>query len=311
MQESSNAVKPNAEERLDSLLTLIRSRYAKDEAERIIEGFHSARKSSFRINRLKTDARSVEARLGEQGIAYGKPEWFEDAFVLNESDEAAVRNDDIYKNGEIYFQNLSSMIPPLMTGMEDGDDVLDMCAAPGSKTTQIVSLSGGKANVTACEKDRIRAERLRYNLAKQGCSAVNVLNADARKLDSFLRFDRIFLDAPCSGSGTVLAGDPDTYRAFSEKLVRNSAVLQLQLLRKGLSLLKKGGVLVYSTCSVLPEENENVIMAAMSGGDIEILPVPEALRAVPSLECRLPEALLVCPGEKHEGFFAVALRKTK
>ena len=310
MPGNSKSGKEYTENRLEFLFAEIGRQYSGSEAERIIEGLHAVRKSSFRINRLKTDADAVGAKLRELGIGYRNPGWFGDAFVLEETDEAAVRNDDIYGNGEIYFQNLSSMIPPLMTRIEESEDVLDMCAAPGSKTTQIVSLSEGRVNVTACEKDRIRAERLRYNLAKQGCSGVNVLNADARKLDSFLRFDRIFLDAPCSGSGTVLSAEPDTYRAFSEKLVHNSAALQLQLLRKGLSLLKKGGVLVYSTCSVLPEENEAVVMAAMRDGGIEIIPVPERLHDVPALHSRIPDTLLVCPGEEHEGFFAAILRKT-
>ena len=305
----SNASKEEKEDRLGLLLAEIGNHYSASDADRIIAGFNSARKSSFRVNRLKTTAEKVQAKLNELGIAYSRPDWFPDAFVIDRADEAAVRGDDIYSNGEIYFQNLSSMVPPLVTEIGDAEDVLDMCAAPGGKTTEIVSITEGKASVTACEKDRIRAERLRYNVARQGCSGVNVLNADARRLDSFLRFDRIFLDAPCSGSGTVLTAETDTYRAFSGKLVRNSAELQLQLLRKGLSLLKKGGVLVYSTCSVLPAENEEIIMSAVKGGGARLLPVPEQFRGIPSLASSIPEALLVCPGEEHEGFFTAVLRK--
>ncbi|MBR5045182.1 MAG: RsmB/NOP family class I SAM-dependent RNA methyltransferase [Oscillospiraceae bacterium] len=297
-------------DRKEELLKEIRRSYSLSAAEEIISGLSSARSSSFRINRLRTGVQTVEERLAEIGVGYEKRDWFEDAFVIDSGDEKKLREEPMYERGEIYMQNLSAMIPPLMTGISDGQDVLDMCAAPGGKTTQIVSLSGGKANVTACEKDRIRAERLRYNLARQGCTGVNVLQTDARKLDSFLRFDRIFLDAPCSGSGTVLLDQPDTYKAFSEKLVRNSAKLQLQLLRKGLSLLKKGGVLVYSTCSVLPEENEDVVRTVLRDGGAELVPPPESLRQIPSLDSSVPEALLVCPGRDHEGFFAVMIRKT-
>lgn len=297
------------ESRIEELLAMIRGSCPQSAAEEIISGLSSERSSSFRINRLKTDVQTVAGRLAEIGVGYEKRDWFEDAFVIDPRDEDKVREDLMYECGEIYMQNLSAMIPPLMTQISEGQDVLDMCAAPGGKTTQVVSLSGGKASVTACEKDRIRAERLRYNLAKQGCTGVSVLQTDARKLDSFLRFDVIFLDAPCSGSGTVLLDKSDTYRAFSEKLVHNSAKLQLQLLRKGLSLLKKGGVLVYSTCSVLPEENEEVVRAALRDGGAETMSPPEILRQIPSVSSPVPEALAVCPGKDHEGFFAVMLRK--
>ena len=295
--------------RKEELLSMIRGSYPQSAAEEIISGMSSGRSSSFRVNRLRTDAQSVADRLSETGIEFWKRDWFGDAFVIDARDEKKLREDPMYERGEIYMQNLSAMIPPLMVRITDGQDVLDMCAAPGGKTTQMISLSEGKAGITACEKDRIRAERLRYNLAKQGCTGVNVLQTDARKLDSFLRFDVIFLDAPCSGSGTVLLDQPDTYKSFSEKLVHNSAKLQLQLLRKGLSLLKKGGVLVYSTCSVLPEENEDVVRTALRDGGAEPADPPEILRQIPAISSRIPEALLVCPGKDHEGFFAVMLRK--
>ncbi len=298
-----------AEDRFALLCEQIEKHYGSGDARRILDGLHADRKSSFRINRLRTGRESVEKRLGEIGASYREVEWFKDAFVTDRDGLAKLREDPLYANGEVYVQNLSSMIPPLMTEISAGEDILDMCAAPGGKTTQIMSLSGGKVNLTACEKDRVRAERLRYNLSKQGCSSVNLLVTDALKLDSFMRFDRIFLDAPCSGSGTALAGDPSSYRGFSTELAVNSARLQLKLLKKGLSLLKSGGILVYSTCSVLPGENQDVIRQALAGGTAELLPPPEALRALPLLDCSLPEALLVCPGEEHEGFFAVMMRR--
>jgi 16S rRNA C967 or C1407 C5-methylase (RsmB/RsmF family) len=115
-----------------------------------------------------------------------------------------------------------------------------MCAAPGGKTSQIVQMTGGQAMVTACEPDRIRCDRLRSNMRRLGCERVNVMNIDARKLDDLLRFDRILLDAPCSGSGTIqLVKD---HAAFSEKLVMNSSRLQKQLLAKACHMLKKCSV---------------------------------------------------------------------
>lgn len=283
--------------------------YGPEECFRIAQGYSSSRMSSLRTNRLMDSPDDTASGLQDLGVDFTKPGWFDDAFVFDPSQEDAVRGSLLFTQGRIYLQNISSMVPPLMTDFPEGCDVLDMCAAPGGKTTQIVSLTGGKVNVTACENDRVRAERLRYNLARQGCRSVNVLISDARRLDSFMKFDRIILDAPCSGSGTVLSGDASTYRAFSEKLAVNSSRLQKQLLKKGISMLKKGGVLVYSTCSILPMENEEVLTEVLPGSGAELIPFPEKLGEIPRLECRIPEALLICPGKEHEGFFAAAVMK--
>ena len=287
----------------------LESTYSPEDRLRIAGGYASARKSSLRTNRLKDMPEDTAAALEELGVSFSRPGWYSDAFVIESDGEEKVRKSPLFEDGKIYLQNLSSMIPPLMTDFPEGCDVLDMCAAPGGKTTQIVSLTGGKVNVTACENDRIRAERLKFNLKRQGCRTVNVLVNDARKLDSFLKFDRIILDAPCSGSGTVLAGEPSTYRAFSGKLVMNSSRLQKQLLRKGLAMLKKGGMLIYSTCSILPAENEEVLKEVLPGSGAEIIPFPDSLKPIPALKGSLPETLLVCPGEEHEGFFAAVILK--
>ena len=287
----------------------LQRRYSEDVCRRVAEGYGADRLSSFRVNKLKGDVQAVRTGLEDLGIEYRNPDWAEDAFILSEKDEVIIRKSQMYENGEIYMQNLSSMLPPRIVSIPDGIDILDMCAAPGGKTTEIMSLTGGKVNVTACEKDKIRADRLRYNLQKQGCRGVNLLNCDARKLDSFLRFDMIFLDAPCSGSGTVLSDRPETYKAFSEKLVNNSSKLQYQLLSKGLSLLKSAGTLIYSTCSILPQENEEVVLRAIEGKRFKLMSCSEALRSIPSIPCSISEAIQVCPTDEYEGFFCVAIVK--
>ena len=133
---------------------------------------------------------------------------------------------------------------------------------------------------------------------------------DARKLEDFFRFDQILLDAPCSGSGTLLTDDPASCRAFSEKLARNSAATQLQMLRKALSLLKPGGEMVYSTCSILALENEDVVRAALRGSRAAIEPIDfPGMADLPLLPSALPGALCVCPAAEYEGFFMARIRK--
>ena len=293
----------------ESLLRMIRDRYPSD-ADRILSGFGSPRSTTFRVNRLKCGPSELETELTSAGIPFEQVPWFADAFLTAPGSEPALRQLSAYTEGRLYLQNLSAMIPPVLLDPQPGEDILDMCAAPGGKTSQLASLSGGKANLTAVEKDRIRAEKLRYNLDRQGASRTAVLQQDARKLDDFLRFDKVLLDAPCSGSGTVLSSDERTYRAFSEALVRNSAKLQKELLRKAVRITKKGGLIVYATCSVLPEENEETVLPFLKRGEVTVVPHPELEEHLPLLPCAVSGAIAVCPDTQYEGFFAVCLRKT-
>ena len=114
------------------------------------------------------------------------------------------------------------MLPPIILEPKEGENILDMAAAPGGKTTQMAALTNNKAFITAVEKNKIRAERLKYNLQKQGVGCVNVMLEDARKLSDFFSFDKILLDAPCSGSGTMSIFDKN----FNEELIKRSSKIQ-------------------------------------------------------------------------------------
>lgn len=285
----------------------MKRQYGEDRTARIFAGMAGRRKASLRVNRLKAEPADVEKALTENGIAYERMSWWEDAFLLPNTMESELWKLPIYEQGGVYLQSLSSMLPPLALEPKAGADILDMAAAPGGKTAQMASLTGNRVNITACEINKIRAEKLQYNLQKQGATRVSVMVRDARKLEDFFRFDQILLDAPCSGSGTMLESDPRTTKAFSEKLVRNSAATQLQLLKKALTLLKSGGTMVYSTCSILEMENENVVKAALKGVKAEIVPIE--IPDLPLLPTSLPGALCVCPTDSYEGFFMAKIQK--
>lgn len=273
-------------------------------AEQILKGYSAKRPVTVRVNSLKSSVFSVKDRLQTLGIACREMRWYRDALVIEGADESVLQKTDLYLNGEIYLQSLSSMLPPLYLGARAGESVLDMTAAPGGKTAQISALTDGKALITACEKDKIRCGRLRFNLEKQGAPRVTVLETDALKLDDFFRFDRILLDAPCSGSGTVDLRYPVK---ISEKLIENCAVLQEKLLVKALKLLKKGGELIYSTCSVLQRENENVLDRVLSRSDAELLPL-KGMDGLPLLPSKTG-TVCVCPDGLYEGFFVAKIRK--
>lgn len=291
-------------QQLDWLSEKLTSAYGRELCERIFEGYRATRPVTLRVNTLKSDPATVREAFSEANISLKVVSWYKDAFIAETASEYEIGRLPAYEAGEIYLQSLSSMLPPLFLEAKEGESVLDMTAAPGGKTTQISALTGGKAFITACEKDRLRAERLRFNIARQGAPRVSVLQCDALKLDDFFRFDRILLDAPCSGSGTVCLVDGAPQK-ISPLLVKNSASLQEKLLVKALRLLKKGGTLIYSTCSVCPEENGEVVLRALkaAGGSLQELAAPEGIPTLPSLS----GTLTVCPSELFEGFFVAKI----
>lgn len=237
--------------------------YGEETARAIVEGCGVRRCVTLRANALLSDKAEIAAVLDEAGIPWHDVPWYGDAFVIEDLREKSLWDLPAYDQGKVYLQSLSSMLPPLVLGAESGVDILDMCAAPGGKTTQLAAMGGKGTHITACEMHVPRAEKLEYNLQKQGAGNVVVMRTDARQLDEFFRFDRVLLDAPCSGSGTLRACDPKLGKFFTEALVQKSVKSQKALLAKALSVLKPGGTLVYSTCSVLQEENEDVVRWAL------------------------------------------------
>ena len=288
---------------------LLEEQYGAALAETIIQGFSVRRRVTLRANTLKTSIDEVRTALNAAGILFRAVPWYPDALVLEDADENAVRALPLYDEGKIYLQSLSSMLPPLVLEPRPGADILDMAAAPGGKTTQMAALSNNKAHITACEMNPIRAKRLQYNIEKQGASCVYLMQKDARTLDDFFAFDQILLDAPCSGSGVLDLRDERLLASFTRKLIDKSVKAQRALLKKAIRLLKKGQEMVYSTCSVLACENEDIIASALSGGGVELIPIAsDRWQELPLLPVQLEGTLCVAPDELFEGFFLAKLR---
>ena len=294
------------------LAQLLRAQYGEETAERIAQGYAAQRVVTLRANPLKTDAQTVRERLAAQDIETSPVPWYADAMIVRGAREDALTGLDLYERGEIYLQSLSSMIPPLLLGAKPGENVLDMAAAPGGKTTQIAALTGNQAMVTACEMNKIRAERLRYNVQRQGATRVTVMNIDSRNLDDLFSFDRILLDAPCSGSGTVQLGSPRSKGQFSREFLSRTTKQQEALLHKALRLLRPGCEMIYSTCSVLTQENEEIVSRVLRKTGAQIVPLElTAFDSVPRLPVSIPGTLCVAQDELHEGFLVAKIRRMK
>ena len=277
-----------------------------DNYQDIINGYNEKRYVTLRINTLKSNALEVKEILKKENIDYEEVAFYENALVIKNKEEKDIIELDIYKEGKIYLQSLSSMLPPLFLDPKDNESILDMTAAPGSKTSQIAALAYNKVLITAVEKDKFRCEKLKYNLDKLGVKKVNVINVDANRLDDFYSFDKILLDAPCSGSGTLNSKE---FNNFDYNLVIKSVERQTKLINKALKLLKKDGILVYSTCSILKEENENIINEVIKNNDVEVLPLNLNLDSIPKLDTLISNTLCVCPNKYFEGFFVTILKK--
>lgn len=278
--------------------------YGEQLSDEIIEGYLKPRLVTLRVNEIKSDKESVKKALQEAGIETEDVSWYRDGLIIKNVREEEIKKLEIYEKGEIYLQSLSSMLPPIVLGPREGVNILDMAAAPGGKTTQIAALTQNKAFITACEKNKIRAERLKYNLQKQGVGCVNVMLEDARKLSDFFSFDKILLDAPCSGSGTMGIFDAN----FNQELINRSSKTQEELLRKALKILKAGGEMIYSTCSILAQENEEVLKKVLRTFNAEIIPI-EPIEGVPVLPTSIDGTLCVAPTDLYEGFFVAKIKK--
>ena len=300
-------------ENLPEFLTkMLIEQYGEELAEKIIDGYGVQRKVTFRVNTLKTTVEEVETILIQNNIKYKKVDWYEDAFIVEEAREADLQKLDIYEQGKIYLQSLSSMLPPIILEPKEGVDILDMAAAPGGKTTQMATMTSNKAHITACEINKIRAERLKFNLDKQGASSVYVMQKDASKLEDFFSFDQILLDSPCSGSGTLNSNNENIDKFFNEKLINNCSKIQYNLLKKAINILKPGSQMVYSTCSILQKENEDIVNRVLKETKAKIVPIELNTKSgIELLPTKIDGTLCVCPNELYEGFFIAKIEKEK
>lgn len=293
------------------LIEMLNQQYGEEITSKILEGYSQKRKVTFRVNTLKTSIEKVEEVLKNNNIEFEKVSWSDVAYIVKNVREDTLKELEVYKNGEIYLQSLSSMLPPIVLEPKENTDILDMCAAPGGKTTELASLTNNNANITACELNKIRIEKLKYNIEKQGATSVYIMQEDSRRINNFFSFDNILLDAPCSGSGTLNVEDVNLEKTFTKKLIEKSKKAQIELLSKAVKILKQGQEMVYSTCSILNVENEEIVSKILKNNKVEIVPIEfEGKEELPLLPTKIDGTLCVMPTELYEGFFIAKIRKS-
>ena len=278
--------------------------------------------AAFRVNTLMAAEEEAVDELRRDGISPRPLEWPPGAWVAPPDQRRALVDSAAAREGRVYVQNPSSVVPVLLLDPQPGEEVLDLAAAPGGKTVQIAGRMDNRGRIAAVESVKARFHRLWRNLERCGVTIARTYLADGggvgRKVPE--RFDRVLLDAPCTSEGRFRAGDPASFRYWGPKKIRDMARKQNNLAISAVRALKPGGVLVYCTCTLAPEENEAVVDGLLERfGEalrVEALDLPEAFAdpALPEWEGRgfhpsVRRCARLAPDETREAFFAARLRK--
>lgn len=273
-------------------------------------------RKTIRINTLKVgDVEKYADSLRRKGWLLEKVPWCDYAFNVEGAEPGKTYE---YFLGKIYVQEAASLIPSLVLNPKESDFVFDMCAAPGSKTTHMAQIMKNRGCIVANDVNYKRLKALGFNVELTGALNVVITESDASRLKIEDRFDRILLDAPCSCEGTVRK-DWKALSRWSPRACRFMAQRQKQLLKMAASALKRDGTIVYSTCTLAPEENEGVIDFAINKLGLKTEPV--ILKGLKTSECvtewedrkfdeRVKDCARIWPQDNDtEGFFVACLRK--
>jgi 16S rRNA (cytosine967-C5)-methyltransferase len=265
--------------------------------------------TAFRVNTLRASVKEVLADLTSEGVTTRESQVAHGAFVV-ESGPASVMT-AAARRGVIYVQDEASQLVSILLEPTSGHRVLDLCAAPGSKTSHIAALTEDKAWIVACDRHHHRLATLRASCQRLGVKSVDALELDATRALPFVagghEFDRILVDAPCSGTGT-LRGNPEIKWRLSADDLPRLAELQASLLEGAALSVASGGRLVYSTCSIEREENEEVVRRFL-----------EATTLFQVIEPNAPAGLITSDGfvrtfphrNGTDGFFAAVLERAR
>jgi NOL1/NOP2/sun family putative RNA methylase len=273
-------------------------------------------KKVIRINTLKVeDVLAYVKELNSKGWNLERIPWCDYAFAVSDVEPGKTYE---YFLGKIYVQEAASLIPSLALNPDEHDFVLDMASAPGSKTTHLAQIMNNKGCIVANDVSYKRLRALGFNIELTGALNVVVAEGDATRIHADDRFDKILIDAPCSCEGTVRK-DWKALSKWNPRMCRFMAQRQKQMLRVASKALKKGGIIVYSTCTLSPEENEGVVDFALRNLGLEIEKIE--LKGLKRSECvtewegqqydeRVKSCLRLWPQDNDtEGFFVARLKK--
>lgn len=285
-----------------------------------IDLLKTPRQQALRINNLKARPEILEElkKLGWRGKQYP---WFDLGYSIDEG-LSAINNSELAANGEVFVQNAASWLPVLALDARAGESVLDVCAAPGGKTSHIASATNNEAHIWANDNSRPRLAKMQANLARLSANIEHFTLFDATMLAKKLsdqQFDKILLDAPCSGEGMMTLGKDKDFATWSVAHIKRLQHLQKRIILQAWQLLAPGGTLVYSTCTMAPEENEAVIDYLLrTAEDAQIVPIDikTSNQVAPvkhwngkTYNVEISKCLRLIPSAETEAFFVCKIKK--
>ncbi len=290
----------------------------------VLQTFVMDRQKSYRINTLKSDGKEVFKQFEDKKIKIKPLNWIEEGFLIEQelSEEQQELLSQLADKGLIYKQNISSMLIPVILNPQPGERVFDMCAAPGSKTSQMAMMMNNHGKMVAVEAIKDRFYKLKAVLALLGVKNVEPVMCDGRKFRLRVNeelFDRVLVDAPCSSEGRFNLNNKKSLGYWSLRKIKEMVQKQRGILLNGTRLLKKSGTLVYSTCTFSPEENEGIVTWVLKKNDeIRLVPIdiPKIKTYPPLLQWQekpfspnVAKCVRILPTEMTDGFFIAKFQR--
>ena len=232
------------------------ARWSRDEVLALCGANNRTARVGLRVNRLKLDAKELTKRLAAEGVASVPGRWSPSTVWIE--GEADLSHLPPLARGDATVQDESETLVGFLLAPRPGERVLDLCAAPGGKTGHLAELMGDRGEVVAVDKHPARARALRKSIERLGIKSARVVEGDALDLAWDAPFDRVLVDAPCSGLG-VLARRADARWRKKPEIFATMPPVQLALLEAGARAVRPGGTLVYSVCSFEPEETTEIV----------------------------------------------------
>jgi 16S rRNA (cytosine967-C5)-methyltransferase len=255
-----------------------RAGYGDDQTRQLLEWNNTPPKTFARVNTLKTDAGKLIEKWREENVEYDfiTRDWTGENLAFELKAHAPLHSLQSLRDGWFYVQDPSTLLAPVILAPQPGENILDACAAPGGKTTFLAQLMNNEGRITACDIEPNRLRLVKDNCIRLGVTCVDFGSSRGNEAQtsktgqSLLTsaatdkgFDKILIDAPCSNTGVMRRRVDLRWRISSEEILRLQKT-QLELLRQAATKLKPGGILVYSTCSLEPEENSEAVKRFLS-----------------------------------------------
>lgn len=272
-------------------------------AEAVCAASNEQALTSIRVNTLKTAPEVLAENLGRSEINAAKRTSIPEELTLIDGGNGL--RTKWFQQGCFMLQDPASMAVAHLVEPQPGESVLDLCAAPGGKTTHLAQITGGKAQITACEVEWKRLGPIRENIERLETPGIRIVCADGKQPPFRPGFDRVLVDAPCSGLGT-LRRHPDIKWRMSEEAMGRLAETQQALLRSAVQLCKNGGLIVYSVCTFSRQETLDIVESVYNGGNVELEDGPAWLQP---WKIAKGQYRMLPSAEAWDGFFLTRFRK--